>query len=233
MVTYDISVLLGKDNPNKDVSIKRNDTGVSFRIRLKTAKRYSQWRTDEKDYMIPKDSTVVLKIAKPDQTFVLIDGEESTSSTLFKIPKDSTAFAVAGTSKAEVSVYDEDGRRITSATFNIEVTEECASDYEQDSGSYVDILADTINTINEAAERAEAAAVNPPTISDDNTWLVWDSDKGEYIDTCVSAEGTQGPKGDPGEPGQKGDAYELTETDKDEMVQAVIAALPVWNGGSY
>lgn len=187
MITYDISVLLGKDNPNKDVSVKRNDTGVNFRIRLKTAKRYSQWRTDEKDYMIPKNSTVVLKIAKPDKTFVLVDGKESASSALFTIPKDSTAFAVAGISKAEVSVYDENGRRITSATFNIEVTEECASDYEQDSGNYVDILADTINAVNEAADRAEAAAVNPPTISDDDTWLVWDFEKGEYVDTGVKA----------------------------------------------
>lgn len=210
MVTYDISVLLGKDNPNKDVSIKRNDTGVNFRIRLKTAKRYSQWRTDEKDYMIPKDSTVILKIAKPDQTYVLVDGEESTSSAFFRIPKDSTAFAVAGTSKAEVSVYDENGRRITSATFNIEVTEECASDHEEDSSSYVDILADTINAINEAAYRAEAAAVNPPTISDDNTWMVWDFEKCEYIDTGVKAtepgpkgeKGEQGPKGDKGDPGE-------------------------------
>lgn len=53
---------------------------------------------------------------------------------------------------------------------------------------------------------------------------------------CI--KGIQGPKGDPGEAGAdgytpvKGTDY-YTDADKADMVQAVLAALPVWTGGSY
>ena len=63
-------------------------------------------------------------------------------------------------------------------------------------------------------------------------------------------QGIQGPKGDTGEQGPKGDTGETgvtgadgytpikgtdyyTEADKAEMVNAVLAALPTWTGGSY
>lgn len=45
--------------------------------------------------------------------------------------------------------------------------------------------------------------------------------------------GPQGPKGDTGETGPQGPAYELSETDKAEMVAAVVAALPVYNGEEW
>lgn len=60
----------------------------------------------------------------------------------------------------------------------------------------------------------------------------------------AGADGEKGDKGDPGEKGetgaqgpagytpQKGTDY-YTAADKTEMVNAVIAALPTWNGGSY
>lgn len=44
----------------------------------------------------------------------------------------------------------------------------------------------------EAAERAEEAAnvtANPPKLSPTNTWLVWDNEKREYVDTGVLAGG--------------------------------------------
>lgn len=52
-------------------------------------------------------------------------------------------------------------------------------------------------------------------------------------------QGEQGPKGDPGEPGPAGKdgapgpAYELTEDDKQEMVNLVLAALPNGDEVSY
>jgi len=79
-----------------------------------------------------------------------------------------------------------------------------------------------------AADRAEAAAVNPPKLSDDQTWLVWDPDTGEYedtgiysggeapgigangnwviggVDTGVAATGPKGDKGDTGSTGPQG-----------------------------
>lgn len=43
-------------------------------------------------------------------------------------------------------------------------------------------------------------------------------------------KGEQGPKGDTGATGPQGPAYALTEADKAEMVAAVIAALPKYDG---
>lgn len=63
--------------------------------------------------------------------------------------------------------------------------------------------------------------------------------KGDKGDT--GPQGIQGPKGDKGDKGDtgaagytpvKGTDY-YTAADKTEMVNAVIAALPTWNGGSY
>lgn len=157
MITYDINVLIGKDDPNKDIYVKRHDTGINFRVFLKTSRRISAWRYEESDYMIPENSTAVMTISKPDGTFVLVDGAVSVSDVFVKIPDDSTAFAVSGIASAEVTIYDENSRRITSATFNIEVLEECACDCEEDSGNYIDLLGDTIKEIREAAGAASAA----------------------------------------------------------------------------
>ena len=86
-----------------------------------------------------------------------------------------------------------------------------------------------------AADRAEAAAVHPPTLSGDQTWMVWDLESGAYqdtgvysggaapnigpdgnwavggVDTGVSAtgpRGEQGPIGPAGPQGEKGDPGE-------------------------
>ena len=51
----------------------------------------------------------------------------------------------------------------------------------------------------------------------------------------TGATGPQGPKGDTGANGYtpiRGTDY-YTAADKAEMVSAVLAALPTWNGGSY
>lgn len=49
----------------------------------------------------------------------------------------------------------------------------------------------------------------------------------------TGATGPQGPKGDTGATGPQGPAYTLTAQDKADIVDAVIAALPTWTGGSY
>ena len=52
-------------------------------------------------------------------------------------------------------------------------------------------------------------------------------------------DGPQGPKGDKGDTGAPspagpaGPTYTLTDEDKTEMVNSVLAALPTWNGGNY
>ncbi|MEF2699891.1 MAG: hypothetical protein U0N08_01825 [Oscillospiraceae bacterium] len=62
-----------------------------------------------------------------------------------------------------------------------------------------------------AAEKAEAASTHMPQISASKTWLVWDADAGEYVDSGVSAAGAKGDDGDPGKApiiGSNGNWYE-------------------------
>lgn len=62
-------------------------------------------------------------------------------------------------------------------------------------GSAAEDVEKNTATASRAAARAEAAATNPPRMSDAGTWLVWDAGRGDYVDTGVSAKG---PKGDSG-----------------------------------
>lgn len=50
-------------------------------------------------------------------------------------------------------------------------------------------VAEDAATAAAAAEKAEAASTHMPQISANKTWLVWDADAGEYVDTGVSAAG--------------------------------------------
>lgn len=62
-----------------------------------------------------------------------------------------------------------------------------------------------------AAEKAEAASTHMPQISASKTWLVWDADAGEYVDSGVSAAGAKGDDGNPGKApiiGSNGNWYE-------------------------
>lgn len=46
-----------------------------------------------------------------------------------------------------------------------------------------------VDQVLEAGTNAINAVTNPPKLSENNTWLVWDFDKGAYVDTGVSASG--------------------------------------------
>ena len=62
-------------------------------------------------------------------------------------------------------------------------------------------FSDAVDRAEDAADRAENAATHGPKISDTNTWMLWDADEGDYIDTMVDASGAPGPDGKPGKDG--------------------------------
>ena len=51
-----------------------------------------------------------------------------------------------------------------------------------------------------AVDRAEQAALNPPKLSDNNTWMVWAPERGAYEDSGVAATGEKGETGEKGDP---------------------------------
>lgn len=65
----------------------------------------------------------------------------------------------------------------------------------------------------QAAQKAINASVNPPKPSDQNTWLVYDQETQDYVDTGAPSKGDPGPEGPPGSIGENGSpgksAYEV------------------------
>lgn len=220
MITFAVFVSIGERNANKEIVVKCHDTGVNLRTIFQVSK-HKTWRKEMMPYTVPEGATAVLKMAKPDKTYVITDGTVETNGALFAL--DPQCFTAPGTCKAEVSLFDSSGRRLTSATFTITVEDECICGCEQESEPYIDVMAEQIQTAVDAAERAEAATTRNPIISDHETWMIWDAEIGAYVDSGepTSKEGAQGPqgpkgatgpKGDKGDPGPKGDAGPKGET---------------------
>ncbi len=210
MLTQNITLCIGAGAHGKKVIVKCHDTGVNFFVRLEVF-RHRQWRDVREPYAIPEGSTAIIKVAKPDNTFVLQDGEIIDNGIYFRMNEQT--FTVSGTSRAEVSLYGENGRRITTASFIIEVDDECICDCEEESETYVDILAEQIQAATEAADKvAEDAAAGKFNGADGKDGK--DGKDGE--------PGPQGEKGEKGDKGDKGDNYILTEEDKQTIVDDVL-----------
>ena len=208
MITYDVQLCFGVDNPDKNIVVKCRDTGVNFRVYLFIS-RPGKWDVAKEEYRIPKGATAVMKITKADGTYCHSDGDIESDDVFFAMPPE--AFTAVGMAEAEVAIYDVDGRRVTSATFGIEVQKDSSADGTEESAPYVDILGRQIAQANEAASKAEksasaakndadrtataaakveAAAVHQPAINEETgTWWVWDFDRCEYVDTGVKAGG--------------------------------------------
>ncbi|MBQ3134696.1 MAG: collagen-like protein [Oscillospiraceae bacterium] len=81
-----------------------------------------------------------------------------------------------------------------------------------------------------ARDEAENFSNHPPILQN-GTWWLWDGEN--YADSGAPSRGEAGIDGAPGQQGPQGEpgpAYELTEADRAEIVAAVVAALPVYNG---
>ena len=55
-------------------------------------------------------------------------------------------------------------------------------------GKQIQAAIDAAKTATDAADNATAAASHQPTISSAGTWLVWDAEHGEYVDTGVDTQ---------------------------------------------
>lgn len=225
MITYDINLCIGRDSTDARPTIKCHDTGVNFLVRLFEYKE-GKWRDEYRRYSIPKGATAVVKIAKPDSTFCLFDGKiEGASDVLFTPPPQ--AFTVEGEASAEVAIFNTSGKRITSATFTIEVAPEALCGCDEESENYIDVFAEERKKVQEAAEsaekaadRAEDASAHQPTIGDNGNWHTWDAEKQEYVDTGWLAVGKDGKDGADGHTPVKGTDY-YTETEKAELVDEI------------
>lgn len=124
--------------------------------------------------------------------------------------------------------------------------------YEDDDRNYIyELLTEAKQAIenantaaqraNDAADKAEDAQFVIPYIGDNGNWWTGDTDTGVKAQGEKGDPGEQGPQGEqgiPGEPGKdghtpvKGVDY-FTEEDKEEMVEAVLAALPSAEGVGF
>lgn len=237
MITYNMSVLMGESNSSHTPKIKCNDTGVNLRIFPVIRTPLSKFRDKLEPYQIPPGCTAVLKVAKLDKTYALTDGEIKGDNIFFELPPQ--ACTAIGEAKAEVNMFDEDGRRITTGTFVLEIVKEAVSDHYPDSKVYVDILADYIKAVKTAknttetaateakeaseaakgeAAKAEAAQAHAPIIGKNGNWHTWSAATEGYVDSGTKAQGK------PGTTPQKGVDY-YTSTEKAEMINDVFNAL--------
>lgn len=193
MITYKLSLCIGASSDDKPLVIKCHDTGFNLRVSL-FVRRIGTWQDEMERYSIPAGAAAVLKITKPDGTFCESDGIVEGNKIFFATPPE--AFTVAGTDEAEVAIYGADGRRVTSATFNIEVPEECVCHGTEQSKPYVDIVGQQVARAVEAADRAQGYATHPPVIGENGNWWLWDGEA--YEDSGYPATGGGGGTGEAG-----------------------------------
>lgn len=157
MLTYDVNLCMGMDDPDNRVSVKCHDTGVSLRVNFQTCQQ-KKWTKTYTQYALPKGATLVMNIVKPDKKYCVKDGIVQGNTGLFELPPQ--AFILKGECAAEVQVYGADGRRITSGTFYIDVRQEVFNECEKDSKPYISVMGQQIQAAVDAAGRAEGAAEN-------------------------------------------------------------------------
>lgn len=179
------------DNESIDVSVKLMDKTVP--------------------YIVPEGYQVNLRAKKPDGTVVFNALAKNGEFYVLKLGGQLTT--AVGVVDAAVEVV-KDSFVLNSARFEVEVKPRTVNDGDIASeddltalNEYVTRSESAAESAEEAADRAETAAINQPKIGPDNIWQTYNPDTGQYENTGVSAEGhegPQGPKGDTGAPGPQG-----------------------------
>ena len=86
----------------------------------------------------------------------------------------------------------------------IPVIERAAIDTEEVTPIEHHFVEDALETMTWLAEQAEASVLNYPYVGENNNWMVWDANAGEYADSGVKAVGVDGRDGVDGQPGADG-----------------------------
>lgn len=230
MVRFDFPIYIGCECKDRGPIIKCHDTGVTLGLHLKTVTK-SKWMQVEEDYRIPDGTTAVIRVKKPDNTVVLTDDGITFEGGSTVVCSDlEQAYTAPGTCRAELSLYNPEGKRLTSATFTFEVESECVCDEDERSEDYMNVLGGVVQEVNAAAaSAAESAAeaeewakkaaagggggggyidsltADKVTFSDgENFQQKYDSGKLTGPAGKDGAPGTDGKDGAPGTPGADG-----------------------------
>lgn len=147
-------------------------------------------------------------------TFDLLAHENELSATL-----DRAHVAVSGDVDAQIRALQGDVEK-KSNIFHLRIGDSVnataeleplpPNEFEQMEQILTQIKADTIaaaDRAEDAADKAQAAVVNPPKIQN-GTWWTWDFEQGAYVDSGFQAKGDKGDQGEQGEKGDKGDQGE-------------------------
>lgn len=158
MVRFDFPIYIGCECKDRGPIIKCHDTGVTLGLHLKTVTK-SKWMQVEEDYRIPDGTTAVIRVKKPDNTVVLTDdGITFEGGSTVVCSGLEQAYTAPGTCRAELSLYNPEGKRLTSATFTFEVESECVCDEDERSEDYLNILGGVVQEVNAAAASAAESA---------------------------------------------------------------------------
>ena len=153
MITYEIPVLMGRENKDNCPLIKRHDSGVNLAVRLLRYNQVSRYRETYDPYIIPTGTTAVIRVKNADKTKVVVDVKPQwgTNTVLCHLPPE--ALACPGKSNAEIVLYSASNERLTSSTFCYDVSEECVCDDDPKAENYVDVYGDVRKGIAEILRR--------------------------------------------------------------------------------
>lgn len=144
----------------------------------------------------PDDGALALvRFHKPDQTYGFYDVDEdgntavTWSGNVATISLAEQALTCAGTVLCQIQFYTQDGQRLTTFTWKIEVQECAISDEQFMSTDYYSVLTAQISA-------ALSITYRPPYINTTTgNWMVWSVNTNQYEDSGYSARGSQGEPG--------------------------------------
>lgn len=180
--------------------------------------------TDEgKNIAIDTASVVTINASRADKESSSFAGTVNQDGTI-TVPLTKWMLELDDTVKCDISIVSADGSKLTSMSFELEVeTAACADGEIEDDENYdllVTLLANVAdvtgacqtamdsantaaqsaeaaaNTANAAAQNANDTASHLPIISENGYWMLWDTSKGEYVESSYHASVTSVHVGD-------------------------------------